>query len=425
VEGAETPDQVDGVDADDLAGGEAGGDDVEGAAVVGVVEGGDEDERVGDVEVGVAGGEALALEDDGRGHGEFDDLEGFAFVGAGRVAEGVEAREVFGEWEVVLVGGVGFDAGEDGGGFVFWGGDETGDVVDVAVGVVAGTAAREPEGLVDAEVVAEGAFEEALGCGFVAEAWVALLNFGEEALFGGEQNSRAVGVDGAAFEDDAVRFTTPTSKCARRGPRFPACRSGRWRRNFGLDLGEVVELGDAVGDLVVEMPVGVLGPGVELPVEDGEVFPITGAGGFFHEDRAGVAEPDAVGGPLVEVEAREIRAAALEDARGAALGGEIVDEDVDGFDGGEMANDLCVDPGDGLELAGPVVGIVRPCDPCGGVRGPLGGHAGLGGGHGATRVTRCKVRGSRARCAIGYSEGWRKSWRKNIPPISHPLFLRC
>ena len=65
VEGAEAPDEVDGVDADDLAGGEAGGDDVEGEAVVGVVEGGDEDEAVGDVEVGVAGGEALAFEEDG------------------------------------------------------------------------------------------------------------------------------------------------------------------------------------------------------------------------------------------------------------------------------------------------------------------------------------------------------------------------
>ncbi len=63
VEGAEAPDEVDGVDADDFAGGEAAGDGVEGVAVVGVVEGGDEDEVVGDVEVGVAGGEALAFED--------------------------------------------------------------------------------------------------------------------------------------------------------------------------------------------------------------------------------------------------------------------------------------------------------------------------------------------------------------------------
>ena len=78
VEGAEAPDEVDGVDADDLAGGEAGGDGVEGDAVVGVVEGGDEDERVGDGEVGVAGGETPAMEVDGRGHGEGDDLEWLA-----------------------------------------------------------------------------------------------------------------------------------------------------------------------------------------------------------------------------------------------------------------------------------------------------------------------------------------------------------
>ena len=149
--------------------------------------------------------------------------------------------EVLGEREVVGVGGIGLDAGEDG-----VGRDEAGDVVDVAVGVVAGAAAGEPEGLVDAEVVAEGAFE--LGAGLVrrAEAGVALLDFGEEALLGGEQDACAVGVDGAAFEDDAAAV------------------------DFGLDLGEVVELGDAVRDLVVAAEVGVLGPGVELPVGDGE-----------------------------------------------------------------------------------------------------------------------------------------------------------
>ena len=56
---------------------------------------------VGDVEVGVAGGEALAFEEDGRGHGEFDDLEGLAC----EVADFVEAVEVFGQGEVVFVGG--------------------------------------------------------------------------------------------------------------------------------------------------------------------------------------------------------------------------------------------------------------------------------------------------------------------------------
>src|SRR5277367_4807455 len=94
VEGAEAPDEVYGVDAYDLAVGEAGGDGVEGEPVMAVVEGRDEDERVRDVEVGVAGGEALAFEVDGVGHGEFANLEWLAFVGAVGVAETAEAVEV-------------------------------------------------------------------------------------------------------------------------------------------------------------------------------------------------------------------------------------------------------------------------------------------------------------------------------------------
>ena len=53
------------MNSDNVAGGEAAGDGVEGVAVVGVVEGGDEDEVVRDVKVCVAGGEALAFEDYG------------------------------------------------------------------------------------------------------------------------------------------------------------------------------------------------------------------------------------------------------------------------------------------------------------------------------------------------------------------------
>ena len=128
--------------------------------------------------------------------------------------------------------------------------------------------------------------------------------------------------------------------------------------------------GDVLGNLVVAAPVVVLGPGVELPVGDGEF-----ACGIFDEDGAGVAEPDAVGGPVVEVEAGEVGSGALEEAGGAALGGEVVDEDVDVFDAGEVADDLGVDPGDGLEFSGPVLGVVGPGDPGGGVRSPLGGHA--------------------------------------------------
>ena len=85
--------------------------------------------------------------------------------------------------------------------------------------------------------------------------------------------------------------------------------------DLGLELGDVVVLGYVLGDEVVAAPVVVLGPGVELPVGDGEV-----AVGVFDEDGAGVAEPDAVGGPVVEVEAGEVGSGAAEVAGGAVFG---------------------------------------------------------------------------------------------------------
>jgi hypothetical protein len=140
--------------------------------------------------------------------------------------------------------------------------------------------------------------------------------------------------------------------------------------DLGPDLRDVVVVGDVHGDLIVALPVVILGPRVELPVCGGEI-----AVGVFDEDGAGVAEPDAVSGPLVEVEAGEVGSGATEEIGGAAFGFVVVDEDVDVFDAREMTNDLAVDPRDGLEFAGPVVGVMRPGDPGGGVRSPLGGHA--------------------------------------------------
>jgi len=57
-----------------------------------------------------------------------------------------------------------------------------------------------------------------------------------------------------------------------------------WEFDLGFELGDVVVSGDVLGDLVVAAPVVVLGPGVELPVGDGEI-----ACGIFDEDGAGVA----------------------------------------------------------------------------------------------------------------------------------------
>ncbi len=101
---------------------------------------------------------------------------------------------------MVFVVGVGLDGGEDG---VF--ADEAGDVVDVAVGVVAGAAAVEPDGLVDAEVVVEGLFEVLAGSASSSprpglRCWISERRHSSVV----RRSAGAVGVDAAAFEDEAV-----------------------------------------------------------------------------------------------------------------------------------------------------------------------------------------------------------------------------
>jgi hypothetical protein len=78
---------------------------------------------------------------------------------------------------------------------------------------------------------------------------------------------------------------------------------------------------------------------------------------------------------MVKVETGEISSGAEENAASTFFGILVVDEDVDVFDLGEVADDLGVDPGDGLEFSGPILGVVGPADPGSGVRRPFGGHA--------------------------------------------------
>ena len=59
------------------------------------------------------------------------------------------------------------------------------------------------------------------------DAGVALLDFAEQALFGGEEDAGAVGVDGAAFEDEAVLLAVG-------------------ERDGGLEARHAVELGDVL-----------------------------------------------------------------------------------------------------------------------------------------------------------------------------------
>ena len=109
VHGAESPDEVAGVDWDDLSRGEELCQRVEGDAVVGIVEDWNEHDAVCDVEIGVAGGEAALLEDDGAGHGEFDDRQRLGVL----VGGGLESAEIFGERFVIYIFAIRFDHGDD------------------------------------------------------------------------------------------------------------------------------------------------------------------------------------------------------------------------------------------------------------------------------------------------------------------------
>ena len=62
------------VDADDFAVGKQLGEDAQRDAIVGIVKRGYQDEAVGDVEIGVAGRQALAVEEDWARHRQFDDV---------------------------------------------------------------------------------------------------------------------------------------------------------------------------------------------------------------------------------------------------------------------------------------------------------------------------------------------------------------
>ena len=75
----ETPDEVGGVEGDNRTGRKTILQNSLGAVVVYVAEGGQEDDLVGDVKIGVTGGEVFVLENDGRRHRQLNDAQiGFA-----------------------------------------------------------------------------------------------------------------------------------------------------------------------------------------------------------------------------------------------------------------------------------------------------------------------------------------------------------
>ncbi len=198
---------------------------------------------------------------------------------------------------------------------------------------------------------------------------IALLHLAQQALFGRDQRAAAIDVDAAALEHDAVQLAVDAQ--------------------LGLPERHAQALGNLGAGGRVELPVVVLGPGVEAPARRGDgrqsrLLRRIAA----DEDRTVVARPDAVGRDAEETERcrrslprrladflRRSTVRAHQQLPGFRLVCFIVDQDVDPLDAREVTNDLGVDPRNRLELARPVGAIVRPRDPGGVVRLPLGGHA--------------------------------------------------
>ncbi len=79
--------------------------------------------------------------------------------------------------------------------------DEARDVVDVAVRVVAGNAALQPDDLLDAKIIGKNFFHV-----LARESRVALLHIAEQAFFGGDQCAASIDVDAAALQNDAMHL---------------------------------------------------------------------------------------------------------------------------------------------------------------------------------------------------------------------------
>ena len=199
--------------------------------------------------------------------------------------------------------------------------DEPRHVVDVAVRVVADAPFAEPDRLANPQPFLEQPLVVLAG-----QTWVADLDVGQQPLFGRQQKPLTVDLDAAPFEHDALtgigaaRLFASHARDARHG-RSDAC---------------------------IEMPVGILRPPVERPVQKDHL-----AGGIDDGCRGGIAQPDAVGGDLVQPDpfARGPRAPRARD-RAPSMTSGLWQRISTRFVIGQHAGDLRVHPGIGPSFPG-------------------------------------------------------------------------
>ena len=119
-------------------------------SVIGIVEGRHQNQAIGDIKIGVAGGQSLSAEDHGAGKRQFNDLQ----LASLQICGGAQTPQVFLQRLVVGVVLVGFDHGEHG-----IRGDEARNVIDVAVRVVALDAAAQPDYFFYSQIISKDLFQ--------------------------------------------------------------------------------------------------------------------------------------------------------------------------------------------------------------------------------------------------------------------------
>ncbi len=94
----------------------------------------------------------------------------------------------------------------------------------------------------------------------------------------------------------------------------------------------------------------------------------------LHEHRAIVARPASIGRPAQELDGVHVDRAFRQNAPGAFFERRIFHQNADPFHARQVAHDFAIEPRNRREFAGPIGSLVRPCQPRGFVRLPFGRH---------------------------------------------------
>lgn len=188
---AESPDQVYCMNAYNMTLRKQLAQDTQRTAVLWVIEGRNKDNVVGNVEIGITGGQADASKKKRGGHGDINNRQGLSPI----QTYTLKAFTVFFQSAVIIIVGILFPTQNDRCGI-----HETTNIVHMSMGVIAGNPVSQPKHLLYTQMALENFFIIIL-----CESGISGLDiFSQQAFFRGDQDAAPIGVYGTAFQNDMV-----------------------------------------------------------------------------------------------------------------------------------------------------------------------------------------------------------------------------